>query len=177
MVAVGAEICSRAKPCGRCGPILSHFRVSRDEAFAAMDKSQVRIPTTARFPGRFLVVLSGRVLTVSSGLQPKTRGNRPQVSLQWKNPEFLFKNPDFLLKHVDFLLKHVEFIIKTQDSDEKTSTVVSCPICEPAKFVMKTRNCLLKTRHCAFKMMSFAGTKDVRSSTLGQFWQKFGYFY
>ena len=38
-------------------------------------------------------------------------GLAEQVSLQWKNPDFLLKNPDFLLKTVDFLLKNVVFIL------------------------------------------------------------------
>ena len=46
---VGDEICSRKSPCRRCGPILSYFRVGREEAFRAMDKSQPK--TRSSRPG------------------------------------------------------------------------------------------------------------------------------
>ena len=36
----------------------------------------------------------------------------PEVSFQWKNPDFLLKNPDFLLTKPDFLLKNVDLITK-----------------------------------------------------------------
>ena len=32
----------------------------------------------------------------------------PEVSFQWKNPDFLIRNPDFLFRNPDFLLKNVE---------------------------------------------------------------------
>ena len=32
----------------------------------------------------------------------------PQVSFQWKNPDFLSRNPDFLSRNLDFLFKNVD---------------------------------------------------------------------
>ena len=44
----------------------------------------------------------------STIVELKAELSRCQVSLQWKNPDFLFKNPDFLIKNPDFLLKNVD---------------------------------------------------------------------
>ena len=40
--------------------------------------------------------------SVTASAQQSSDG---QVSLQWKNPDFLLKNPDFLSRNPDFLLK------------------------------------------------------------------------
>ena len=41
------------------------------------------------------------------------RSELPEVSFQWKNPDFLLKNTDFLFRNPGFLLKNVDFIAKT----------------------------------------------------------------
>ena len=44
--------------------------------------------------------------------------SNPQVSFQWKNPDFLFRNPDLLIRNSDFLLKDIDFIIKTGRAED-----------------------------------------------------------
>ena len=47
-----------------------------------------------------------------------------EVSLQWKNPDFLFKNPDFLLKNVDFIIKQdalPSFLLELADAPATAS--------------------------------------------------------
>ena len=62
----------------------------------------------------------------------------PQVSFQWKNPDFLFRNPDFLFGNPDFLFRNPDFLFRNPDfvlknvetgGDGRGTLLLFCAVC------------------------------------------------